>query len=78
MGEFMSWPGAERMLAQRANRFFVSTHKNGSFRERRCVRRQYSGFLVMVGDDVAHLAEIEDMVPDVWDCEVIPSTDDGF
>lgn len=73
MGEWMLFPAFEELLAERVNHFYF-------WPDRRAYVCYYSGVLANVGEDwsdIANLADIEDMVPDLWECE-IPSTDDGF
>ena len=73
MGAWLMVEGAEEIIAEKTNRI-----------------RFRSGLWVLGPKnpgDVANLNDIEDMVPDLWECELLPTTllaedmpltDDGF
>ena len=78
MGEWMMFPGADGVIAERVSRFGVPrpwwVRRGGT--ERICNLSVISGVLSNFDKtDVANLADVGD-VP-LWECE-IPSSDDGF
>ena len=81
MGEWMTFPGAEDVIAERTSRFGVITryHSNGRRTKgnmRICNLSGISGLAANIDwEDIANLADVGD-VP-LWECE-IPLSDDGF
>ena len=80
MGEWLTLPGADAMIAERANHFLTLGY-GGRYWRRRTRTSRCSDLAVLVGGkecDVANLADLEGLVsPHNWEDE-IPLTDDGF
>lgn len=73
MGEWLTVPGAEQVIAERIARF--SIRRNGCRRAGRRYRYSMETLVYFDESDVADLADVSE-VP-LWDCEM-PWTDDGF
>lgn len=73
MGEWMTFPDVEKVIAERVGRFHCPKGRRLWTRPH---TSPYSDLDTAVDkDDIAKLDDIYDMVP-LWDCEYV--TDDGF
>lgn len=73
MGEWMTFPTAEKVLKVRVNRYWSGRRTNGT--PFKCTNLTLDLHVHFDGNDVANLHDVAEA--GLWECE-IPISDDGF